>query len=279
MASGIWPSVSGAVAQSQVVDVVANNLANADTSAFKKDQTTFKEYLSVLERNPNHTDIPRGPIKNRELYPLDGRDQSFVVVDGTHTDFRQGPLTPTHGALDLALEGPGFFEVLTPAGIRYTRQGGFKLDGNGRLVNGAGHPVLASPAQGVPGAPALAAATPLARTINLADRTHLSISEDGDIFAGEDLVARVSVAGFGDEKKLLKDGHDLFRSADTVANPALARPLQTKVRQGFLERSNVNPVEEMVNLIKANRLFEHDLKAMKVYDEMMAKESNDVGKL
>ena len=269
MANGIWPSVSGAMAQSQVVDVVANNLANADTSAFKKDQTTFREYLAVLERDPNHTGLPRGPIKNRDLYPLDGRDQSYVLVDGTHTDFRQGPLTPTHGSLDVALEGPGFFQVLTPNGVRFTRQGAFKLNGNGDLVNSAGHLVLASGP----------AANERARVINLSDRAHLSISDEGDIFSGEDLVARIAVNDFGDYKKLQKEGEQLFVSSDQTANPPLAKSINARVRQGFLERSHVNPVDEMVQLIKANRLFEHDLKAMKVYDEMMAKESNEIGKL
>lgn len=279
MASGMWPSVSGAVAQSQVVDVVANNLANADTSAFKKDLPTFKEYLTVLERLPNHVEIPRGPVKDRDLYPLDGRDQSFVIMDGTHTDHRQGPLTPTHGALDLGIEGRGFFQVLTPQGIRYTRQGAFKINGNGTLVNSAGFPVMASTA-GAPRAPAQAG-TPtgdLGRAINLADRTHLSVSEEGDIFSGEDLIAKIAVTDFGDYKKLKKEGGELFVPSDET-NPPIASLPNSRVRQGFLERSNVNPVEEMVNLIKANRLFEHDLKAMKSYDEMMAKESNDIGKL
>ena len=119
----MWTATSGAAAQSLNLDTIANNLANTDTPAFKKDITTFKEYLATVEREHLPTDIPRGPIKERDLYPLDGKDQAFVVVDGTQAIHKQGPLRVTQRQLDVALEGPGFLEVNTPQGIRYSRQG------------------------------------------------------------------------------------------------------------------------------------------------------------
>lgn len=300
MASGIWPSVSGAVAQSQAVDMVANNLANTDTVGFKKDAPTFKEYLAVVEREPDGVQVPHGLITNRDLYPTDGRDQAFVVVDGTYTNFRPGTLKVTHSPLDIAIDGPGFFEVGTPSGVRYTRQGSFKLAMDGRLVTPQGYPVLTSnqgglapaqpntavqpsqggpPTQGGVTAEQNTQADITARTINLRDLGNkVTINNDGQIYAGDRLVATLSVAEFKDPKKLMKLGAQLFHSND--AQNLINEPIKkSRVLQGVLENSNVNPIEEMTNLIKANRLFEHDLKSIKSYNDLLGKEANEVGKL
>lgn len=301
LASGLWTAVAGASAQAHTVDTVANNLANADTLGFKKDVPAFREYLSVLEREHEAQDVPRGPIKDKDFYPLDGRDQAFVVVDGSYTNFRPGSLKVTQVPLDLALDGPGFFEVSTPSGVRYSRQGSLKMATDGRLVNAEGYPVLAAqpgglasalpasavqPGQGWPttqgGVAAepgmnVANATVAQRYINLRDRgTNISISSSGEIYAGDELVAKLNVVEFRDLKKLRKQGSLLFENRDP-AN--LAPPQRTVVRQGMVETSNVNPVEEMTNLIKANRMFEHDMKALKTYGDMLGREATDIGKL
>ncbi len=298
LASGIWPAVSGAVANAQAVDVISNNLANSNTDGFKKDAPTFKEYLSVLERD-NHLqqDIPRGPIKDKDFYPIDGRDQAFVVVDGTYTDFSQGRLKVTQAPLDVALDGPGFIEVSTPEGVRYTRQGSLKMAMDGRLVTSEGYPVLSArpgglvsalpattvqPGQGGPVTQGGVSAGPspevLARFINLRDQQGpVSITEKGELHVGDRLIAQLSVAEFLDPNGLRKVGSGLFENADP-ANLS-TEPARTAVRQGMVETSNVNPVEEMTNLIKAHRLYEHDLKAIKAYDSMMELEAGSIGKL
>ena len=281
------------------MDTVANNLANSDTLGFKKDLPTFKEYLTTIEREHGPEDIPRGPIKDKDFFPIDGRDQSFVTVDGTHTSFKTGNLRVTQSPLDVAMDGPGFLEVSTPNGTRYTRQGSLKIAMDGRLVTNEGFPVLAAqpgglaasartPAQPLgQGGPAAngtqggvpagqSAAQDAARFINLQNRIHVNINPFGEIWAGDELVAKLSVTEFSDLSKLRKYGGQLFENRD-IAN-AVA-PQKTEVRQGMLETSNVNPVEEMTNLIKANRLFEHDLKAMRTFDGMMGKEANEIGKL
>ena len=295
----MWTAVSGASAQSQAVDTVANNLANVDTLGFKKDLPTFKEYLTTVEREHNPEEVARGPIKDKDFYPIDGRDQAFVVVDGTHTDFRQGNLRVTQGPLDLALDGPGFFEVSTPSGLRYTRQGSFKVAMDGRLVTTEGYPVLASQPGGLAVASSATAVQPsqgrqatqggvgagegqdpetARRFINLKDAGHnISISAEGDLYAGENLVAKLSVVEFADRKVVRKIGGQLFENKN-LANISTA-PSRTRVHQGVLETSNVNPIEEMTNLIKANRMFEQDLKAIKTYSDIMGREVNDVGKL
>lgn len=301
LATGLWTAVSGAAAQAQQVETIANNLANADTLGFKKDAPVFREYLATLEREKGPQDIPQGPIKEKEFYPLDGRDQAFVIVDGTYTNFKQGNLRVTNSPLDVAMDGPGFIEVSTPAGIRYTRQGSLKVAMDGRLVTNEGYPVLASQPGGLARQPAAIAqqggqggqdllATQggvaaeqaqeaAARFINLRDRgTQFSISEQGEIYAGDQLVAKLGVVEFGDLNKLRKAGGGLFENKD-AANVVSNEARKTVVRQGVLETSNVNPVEEMTNLIKANRLYEQDMKAMKTFGELLGREANDIGKL
>ena len=271
----MWTAASGAIAQAQNLDVIANNLANADTLAYKKDTPTFKEYLAVVEREHPTADIPRGPIKDSEFYPIDGRDQAFVTLDGTHINFRQGGVRVTHHPLDLALQGPGFLEVSTPSGIRYSRAGNLKVISDGRLVTSEGYPVLAiQPVN--PLNPLAPVNDPAARHIYLRDRSkNLMISSRGEISSGEDPVAQLSLVEFQDPRKLRKAGENLYQDKGAKPGPAEFTVLQ----QGMLETSNVNPVEEMVNMIKANRLFEHDMKSLKTYGDLLGKEANEVGKL
>lgn len=275
LGSGMWTSVSGAIAQAQSVDTVANNLANADTLGFKKDLPAFREYLAVREREPSAQDISTGPIKEKDLTPLDGRDQSFVVVDGTYTQFRQGNLKVTQSPLDVAMDGPGFIEVSTPSGIRFTRQGSLKISTEGRLVTPQGYPVLSSQPGGLAQEQTEADA---ARYIDLRDRgSHISISESGEIYAGDQFIAKLSVVEFNNLNKLRKTAGQLFENRDPQ-NISTGQT-HTTVRQGVVETSNVNPVEEMTQLIKANRMFEHDMKALKTYQDIMGREANDIGKL
>lgn len=284
----MWTSVSGAVAQSQKVDMISNNLANSDTLGFKKDIPSFKEYLGSAEREMQPKDIIRGPIKDKEFFPLDAKDQAHVILDGTHINFKQGNLRVTQSPLDVALDGPGFLEVSTPDGIRYTRSGSLKIAPDGNLVTVSGHAVLATSPGGIAAERGLAQEasaqsggpdpSALARVINLRDVESLQINQDGEIYAGNDLISRLSIVEFQDVKGLRKAGGHLFENKKP-GNFSPGSSNKTLVRQGLLELSNVNPIEEMTQLIQANRLFEQDLKALKTYGELMGREANDIGKV
>lgn len=292
MSTGLWVAASGASAQAQHVDSIANNLANSDTNGFKKDLPTFKEYLATQEREAGTQEVPRGPIQDKDFYPLDSRDQTFVVVDGTYTNFKAGHFKVTHGPLDLAMDGPGFIEVGTPQGSRFTRQGSLQISAEGTIVTAEGFPVLSAQTgatagealteQGLRPAPSLDGLTPvvgadLSRVINIRDRKgSISISETGEIFVGENKIAKLSLVEFKDLSKVQKQGGVMFENK--LPGNAIGSKV-TLVRQGMLETSNVNPVEEMTNLIKAHRSFEQDLKAMKTYGELLQREANDIGKL
>jgi flagellar basal-body rod protein FlgG len=271
MSKPLWPAVSGAMARDFEVEVISNNLANVNTNGFKKDGVNFKEYLVTNEKTEGLTaEVPRSPIKDKDLYPLDGRDQSFVVVNGTHTSFKTGGLKVTDNPLDVAINGPGFLEVSTPAGIRYTRAGALKLGSDGRLLTSEGHPVLAQGERN---------ADPASRFINLQGRDgSLHINERGELYMNDELVSTLGVVEFGDLNTVRKTGGLYFENKNPQGNPPQAAT-GTQIRQGMLETSNVNPVEEIANLIRANRMFEQDLKAMKTVSEMMSKEVSDIAKM
>ena len=272
MSKPLWPAVSGAVARAQQVEVISNNLANVNTNGFKKDGIDFKEYLSKNEKMEDLAEnIPHMPIKDKDLYPLDGRDQSFVIVNGTRTSFKTGGLKVTDNPLDLALNGPGFLEISTPQGIRYTKAGSLKMANDGKLVTTEGYPVLS--ADGAQGG------DPAGRSISLSDRQgQVHINDLGEIYMNDELVAKMSVVEFGDLKQIRKVGGLNFENKNPQINPAQLAA-NTALKQGMLETSNVNPVEEISHLIHANRMFEEDLKAMKTVNEMMQKEVNDIGKM
>jgi flagellar basal-body rod protein FlgG len=270
MSSSIWTSAQGAVSQADRLEIISNNLANSSTHGFKADDATFKEYVGRAEKPPHLVPISPSPIQDRDFFVLGDKEQSSVVVDGTYTRFGQGVLQQTGHPLDMAIDGAAFFEVLTPEGIRFTRAGNFKVDATGNLVTSQGYPVLSQRAQ------ALDTKDPSARIINLADSIGITLTSEGELFSGLESIANLSLIEFNKPEALVKTGGLLFRAVD----PAAASLSETsEVYQGYLERSNVNPVHELATLMSANRLFEQDLKTMKAFDEMMAKEANDIGKL
>jgi flagellar basal-body rod protein FlgF len=272
MSKPLWPAVSGAMARDHQIEVISNNLANVNTNGFKRDDITFKEYLSKNEKmTAESEEIPRSPIKDKDLYPLDGRDQSFVIVNGTNTKFSTGSLKVTDNPFDLALNGPGFFEIATPNGIRYTKAGNFKLSQDGKIVNSEGYPVLSKGNEGEGG-------IGLGREINISDREgSFHVNSQGEIYVGDEKITDLSVVEFPNLNMIRKVGGTNFENKNPLQNPP-AFSTNTIIKQGMLETSNVNPVQEISNLIRANRMFEQDLKAMKTVNEMLSKEVNDIGK-
>lgn len=263
---GIYSAVSGAMAQSSRLDTIANNLANVNTTSFKKDRQVFSEYLSTFEKPDDLIRVPRVPASIESFYDMQGGDNAYVNPAGTYTNFEQGAIKPTGNNLDFALEGKGFFEVLTPGGVRWTRNGGFQIDNAGRLVSKEGFPVLRD-GQG----------DPAQRTINLTSR-NITVSHRGEIFDGGNQVGRLAVVEFAKIDDLQKQGSSLYG----LKGNAGSAPLQSdemKIHQGFVEGSNVNVVEEMTDMITANRVFEAAQKAVKGHDQMDEKLINVVGKV
>lgn len=254
------------MAQSSKLDTIANNLANVNTTAFKKDRQVFSEYLSAYEKPDDSMKIPRVTASIESFYDMQGGDTSYVNPQGTFTSFEQGGMKSTGSAMDLAVEGKGFMEVGTPDGVRWTRNGALQLDNNGRLVTKEGYPVLRE-GQG----------DPAQRAIQLTGR-NLTISQTGEVFDGGNSLGKLSLVEFQNADDLQKVGNSNYTlKANATSVPVAAR--DARFHQGYIETSNVNVVEEMTEMISANRVFEATQKAIQAHDQMDDKLINQVGKV
>lgn len=266
---GVYTALSGAIAQSTRLDTIANNIANVNTPGFKRDQQTFQEYLTSYEKQPEVIQVPRIPASIESFYDVQGGDKSFVDAKGTFTDFSQGSLRHTGNAFDVAIDGKGFFEVATPEGVRLTRAGNFTLDGNGRLVTKSGHQVLRQGGAG---------ADPASRGIQLNGNEPLTVADNGELFQGTESLGRLSIVNITDVDSVQKVGNSMYAFKPNM--PAeVVNVERPSLKQGFLEMSNVNIVQEMTDMITANRVFESTQKAISTYDAMADKLVNVVGKV
>jgi flagellar basal-body rod protein FlgF len=276
----IWVPLSGQIAQQRKVETIANNIANANTPGFKKEQLVFKEHLTALSKGVEDIDIPRKDWNPDDFYHTQGAENAFVSVDGSYTSHEQGSLKPTGNPLDIALNGQGFFEVLTPNGIRFTRAGSFTISKEGELVTNRGYKLLSSikvdASQGRDVAASLNEEEADSRTIKLPPGSKISISKNGEIYSKDGMVGEISVVEFNDVHALRKEGHSLFVNNDG-AN-IKRNDITTTTNQGFMEGSNVNAIREMSELIKAHRHFDNIQKAISTYDSISGKAVNDISK-
>ncbi len=266
---GVYTALSGAMAQSLKLDTIANNIANVNTPAFKRDQQVFNEYLSANEKSPTVIQVPRVPASVESFYDMQGGDKSFVDAKGTFTDFSQGSLKRTGNPLDVAINGKGFFEVATPQGVRLTRSGNFTLDGNGRLVTKEGHPVLSSSGD--------SAADPSTRAIQILGGASVTISDSGEVLEGNENRGKLSIINVEKPDSLQKVGHQLYGFKSNAKAEIVSMPNAT-LQGGHLEMSNINVVQEMTDMIQTHRVFESTQKAISAYDSMSDKLVNVVGK-
>jgi len=271
MDKGIYTALSGGIAKSHDIEIIANNLANATTPGFKRDTGTFNEYLTELRRSDSVDALGR---EIQSATALDGRpvgDKSFVEMDGIYTDYRQGGLQATNRPLDFGIEGQGFFEVLTPNGVRYTRQGNFSVAPDGKLVTMNGFPVLSK----TDGSATANTVNPEGRVIQLGQGP-IHVNEQGDVIQAGQVISRIGVVEFHENQWLEKAGHSYYRNV----NDANYKPgtVVSKLHQGMVESSNVNPISEMTRLIEATRAYESHIQAVKTYQEVDSKLVNDLGR-
>jgi flagellar basal-body rod protein FlgF len=258
------------------LDLETNNLANAATTGYKADQAKLLSFPTMLLRRVGgqHGDPqPLHPLGMEVRTRPEGLDQlpfreapavgplgTGVYVEGTFTSFRQGPLRDTGNPLDLALEGPGFFAVETPGGVRYTRAGSFRLDAEGYLTDQTGYRVL-----GVDG------------PIQVGQAATVAVGQDGSVFADGVLVGTLLVVDFADPNtELRKEGANLFAPQEEAA-PLAAEG--TRVAQGTLEGSAVNVVESLVRLIELQRAYEASQRVVRSYDETLDRTVNDLARI
>ena len=251
MMRALKTAATGMEAQQRKIDTTANNIANANTTGFKGSRAEFQELMYQQLR------APQGQQGGQ---PVGVEVGLGVKTAATSRDFAQGTLTQTENPLDLAIEGRGFFRVLTPQGQEvYTRTGTFKLDAQGQLVTTDGLPLVPN------------------ITIPL-DATQVSIQRDGRVsvlMPNAELpveVGQIDLVGFSNPAGLTALGRGLFVQTASSGQPQIALPGQQglgELGQGFLEGSNVQIVEEMIAMIVAQRSYEINSKVIRTADEML----------
>ncbi len=254
MIRSLFIAATGMEAQKLNIDVISNNLANVNTAGYKKSRADFQELLYQDLKTPGATSAEGAQIPSGIQVGLGVRPVAVQKV------FLQGDFAHTGNNLDLVIEGDGFFQILKPDGeIAYSRSGAFKLDSEGRIVNSDGYSL--EPSITIP-----------------ANTLSITVGSDGKVTvlqAGSNKpteIGQIELARFINPGGLKALGKNLFAPTGSSGEATTANPgsdgLGT-IAQGFIELSNVNIVEEMVNMIVSQRAYEINSKAVQASDDML----------
>jgi len=275
---GLYTGASGMVAQMHRLDVLTNNLANVDLNGYKRDVAIHKAFPELLIRRMDDDGVINLGFASTDVGPVVGKLGTGVELNESYTVFTQGALKQTDNPFDLALEDKGYLSVQVGDEELYTRNGAFLINREGILVTKDGHMVLGENGP-----------------INL-KKNNFVVDQDGVVwqnstFADEptrlvsleeneweniERVDRLKIVGFKRDRYLKKQGNSFWKDT-TESGPAtvLQQAARPKVRQGFLEGSNVNPVTEMVRMIEVNRTYEANQKLIQAEDGLLGKLIND----
>ena len=250
MTRGLYISGTGMMLQRRQMEITTNNIANADTTGYKKDYLLSHSFDSVLVKRINDNTATVSGIRNVGLMHLG------TQVDLKHIDFTEGNIEVTLRNTDLALIGDAFFVIETVDGERFTKNGAFYVDNEGYLVDGNKNFLLGQNGR-----------------INVGG-TNFTVSEQGVITIDNQVVDTIRVVSFADNQALRKQGSSLFFTTEAPITPNPFRMLQ-----GSLEASNVDIGREMVNMLTLYRTYETNQRMLTLMDESVGRAVNDIGRL
>lgn len=255
MIRGWYTGASGMNAQQNRLDAISNNLANVDTVGYKRDITVSKSFSELLLRRMNDDGVYKIPDGSADVAPIVGKLGLGVETNELYTDFEQGSFKETGSNVDMAMNGQGFFAVQTPQGERYTRNGNFMIGVEGILETKEGYPVMGENG-------------PIS-----VENDKFIVREDGTLYDGEtmEVIERFKIVRFDNDRYLEKMGSSLYKDNDITGEAYIAEGTERpRVLQGYNETSNVNVVNEMVNMIEVNRAYEANQKSIQSEDSMMS---------
>ncbi len=262
MMEGLYIAASGGTKQLKKLDVLSNNIANISTQGFKKDMLIYEEKKTPFQQ-PNQSGFDTTMVN-----PFSRTDPavSYVQVTQSLTNFEQGSLIKTDNPLDVAIEGEGFFVVNTPEGERYTRNGNFRLDGSGQLVDQKGNMLMTRSEEPI--------------LIPFGTK-QISINQDGSVFGGieidQDPLGQLKIVNFNNLNALKKEGEGFYKISDPSVKEILVN--DAKVLQGFTENSNANAIHEMTQMIETVRQLEAYQKIIQSIDEADEQSVNSLGRV
>ena len=254
MIRAMHTAASGMIAQQNNVDVISNNLANVNTTGFRKSRAEFEDLIYQTYRTAG------GTVGDNQRLPTGIQIGEGVRTVSTTQTHMQGSLLQTGNKLDAAIEGSGFFQVTLPGGqIAYTRSGNFKEDAEGRLVTVDGY--LVEPAISIP---------TNATSVTISATGSISVTLPDQTSSQE--IGQLTLANFVNPSGLTPIGRTMFVPTDASGQAMVTMPGQEGVgtlQQGFLEASNVEVVNEMIDLIAAQRAYEVNQRVITTSDEML----------
>lgn len=247
-------AATGMDAQTKNVETISNNIANADTTSFKKSRVEFQDLLYQNVKDPG------AATSATTLNPTGVQFGAGVQVSATAREHTQGSLRSTDRPLDMAIMGDGFFSVQMPNGnLAYTRDGSFNVDGDGRLITSQGLPL--QPEITLP---------PDTQSVNIGQDGIVSVSNA----AGENnQVGQIQLSTFVNPSGLQAEGGNLYLVSQGSGNPVPSNPGDQgvgRIQQKYLETSNVKPVTEMTDMVRAQRIYELNSKVITTTDQMMS---------
>ncbi|MCL5774046.1 MAG: flagellar hook-basal body protein [Firmicutes bacterium] len=255
MLEGMKMATQGMLAMMAKQDVVANNLANVGTTGYRKDTLLVSSFNDVLNKEMGFT----GTDTQGGYMPVGGGiESSGGLFTQTATHYAQGSLKATDNNFDLALDdnGKGFFTIQSPDGIKFTRNGAFRLSTTGYLITADGSFVLGQKG-------------PIK-----VKGTDFKVNNDGEVIVGDKGIDKLLITSFADTRVLQKVG-----AANFVASSGGAVSGDCKIQQGYLEMANVNAVKEMVDMMTIMRAYEANQKILQTQDQMLGKSTNEVGRV
>lgn len=257
MVRGLYTAYTGMLNQQKKMDTLSNNLANADTTGYKKEGVTAKTFETQLA-------IKVKDGSNAYIDQQIGTLNLGVKIGENYTDYSQGSYRSTGNTYDLALSGNGFFNIsfMNKAGeqsVKYTRDGNFTIDNEGALRTQDGDYVLGESGE-----------------IYIPENaTDVSINKLGEIYADGEYVDTIKITDFEDYNYLKKYGENMYDAVDG----AIEKEADATIDQGYLEQSNINVVTEMVNMISLSRTYEANQKLIQTMDDALEKSANQIGKV
>lgn len=254
MIRGIYTAATGMLVQELKADTITNNLANINTPGYKRDQVAVSSFPEVLLQR---IDAVQGSQKGAK--PI-GYFTHGSMIDEQVVDWSAGILEETGNPLDLAINGEGFFTLDTAEGLAVTKNGAFQLNSEGYLVNSHGQLVL-----GMNGPIFLGT-------------SDFQVAADGTITIQGEYVDRLLITQVDNPQGLRKGGHDLYYVTDQ-AQAQMLDPESVKVQQGYLEKPNINVVNEIIDLLATRRVYEASQKVIQAQDEVLAKGASEIGSL
>jgi flagellar basal-body rod protein FlgG len=250
MSGSIYLAASGAILQQMKLEILANNIANINTSGYKEDQPIFR--LDNNRANKSLYNINQVHTPRQKISP-------YTPPFSTRTDFSSGSIKPSGNALDLALNGDGFFTIQTAKGVCYTRQGNFCLNEAGVLVTQNGDSVMGQ------------------STEITIDGGEIIVGVDGTIEVDGDVVDKIRLVRFDEVGQLKKVNSTMFEPADGFGAEIERNADNTTVNQGFIELSNVNAIRAMTDMIEALRVSEAYQNVIRSADDATSKVINSIG--